>query len=253
MQNPTDWEQRDGLIFYKGRTYIPQNLDLRKQIVQLCHNPPAAGHPRQRGTRELVSRLYWWPGLTTFVNKYVTGCDASQRNKPACHPRTILQPHEVPNGPWQMIGVDLVTGLPPIEGYDAIAVYIDHYSKQVHVIPTHSEVDVEGIADIHYREVFCLHGVPTKIVSDRGPQFAAQLTQALYHKLGITHALTTAYHPQSNGQTERANQEVKRHLRLFTNARQDNWVKYLPTAEFALNSRWHSTHQMTPFEVVYGY
>jgi transposase InsO family protein len=130
-------------------------------------------------------------------------------------------------------------------------VYIDHYSKQVHVIPTMSEVNAEGIADIHYCEIFHLHGIPSKIVSDRGPQFTAQFMKALYRKLGIVYALTTAYHPQSNGQTEHANQEVERHLQLFTNARQDDWVRYLPTAEFVLNNRWHSTHQMTPFEVIY--
>jgi Chromo (CHRromatin Organisation MOdifier) domain/Integrase core domain len=191
--------------------------------------------------------------MNAFVNKYVTGCDTCQRYKPARHPRTTLQPHDVPDGPWQTIGVDLVTGLPRVAGYDAIAVYIDHYSKQVHIVPTTSEVDVEGIADIHYREIFRLHGIPTKIVSDRGPQFAARLMNALYHKLGITHALTTAYHPQSNGQTERANQEVERHLRLFTDSRHDDWVTHLPTAEFVLNSHMHSAHQMALFEVMYGY
>jgi hypothetical protein len=151
------------------------------------------------------------------------------------------------------MGVDLITGLPQIGKYDAIVVYIDHYSKQVHVLPTTSDVDAEGIADIHYREIFRLHGIPTKIISDRGPQFAARLMKSLYQKLGVTHALTTAYHPQSNGQTERANQEVEQHLRLFTNSRQDDWVTFLPTAEFVLNNRIHSAHQMTPFEVIYGY
>jgi hypothetical protein len=191
--------------------------------------------------------------MTAFVNKYVEGCDTCQRYKPARHPRAILQPHDVPNGPWQTIGVDLITGLPQVGKYDAIVVYIDHYSKQVHAIPTTSGIDAEGIADIHYREIFRLHGIPNKIVSDRGPQFAARLMHALYQKLGITHALTTAYHPQSNGQTERANQEVEKHLRLFTNARHDDWVNFLPTAEFVLNSRIHSAHQMAPFEIIYGY
>ena len=249
----TDWEERDGLIFYKGRIYVPKSLDLRRRIVQICHDSSTAGHPGRRGTQELVSRLYWWPGLTMFVKRYVSGCDTCQRCKPAQHPRATLQPHDVPDGPWQTMGVDLVTGLPRVNGYDAIAVYIDHYSKQVHAIPTTSEVDADGMADIHYREIFRLHGIPTKIVSDRGPQFAARLMKALYQRLGITHALTTAYHPQSNGQTERANQEVERHLRLFTNSRQDDWVKYLPTAEFVLNSRRHSAHQMAPFEIMYGY
>nr|VWO97963.1 BZIP domain-containing protein [Ganoderma boninense] len=123
----------------------------------------------------------------------------------------------------------------------------------VHVLPTTTDITAAGVADIHYREIFRLHGIPTKVVSDRGPQFAACFMHALYTKLGITRALTTAYHPQSNGQTERANQEVEKHLRLFTNARHDDWVKYLPTAEFVLNSRVHAAHGMAPFEILYGY
>ena len=249
----TDWEEREGLIFYKGRVYIPKDANLRRRILQLCHDSLATGHLGRRGTLELVNQLYWWPGMTTFVNKYVASCDTCQRSKPARHSRSTLQPHDVPDGPWQTVGIDLITGLPSVEKYDVIAVYIDHYSKQVHVVPTTSEVDAEGMADIHYREIFRLHGIPTKVVSDRGPQFAARLMKALYQRLGITHALTTAYHPQSNGQTEHANQEVERHLQLFTNARQDDWVKHLPTAEFVLNNRMHSVHQMTPFEVMYGY
>jgi hypothetical protein len=128
-----DWEQHEGLIFYKGRVYIPKVLELRKRVLCLCHDSRSTGHPGQRETLEMLSRLYWWPGMTTFVNKYVAGCDSCQRHKPARHPRSILQPHDVPEGPWQTIGVDLITGLPQIGKYNAIAVYIDHYSKQVHV------------------------------------------------------------------------------------------------------------------------
>jgi hypothetical protein len=249
----SDWEERDGLVFYKGRVYIPKVPRLRKQIVSLCHDSVSTGHPGRRGTLELVSQLYWWPGMTTFVHKYVAGCDACQRCKPAHHPRSTLQPHDVPDGPWQTVGINLVTGLPRVGRYDAIAVNIDHYSKQVHAIPTTSDVDADGIADIHYREIFHLHRIPTKIVSDRGPQFAAQLMKALYQKLGITRALTTAYHPQSNSQTERANQEVEQHLQLFANSCHDDWVDFLPTAEFVLNNCMHSAHHMAPFEVMYGY
>ena len=100
------------------------------------------------------------------------------------------------------MGVDLITGLPRIKGYNAIIVYTDHYSKQVHVLPTTTEVDADGIAELHYREIFRLHGVPKKIVSDCGPQYAARIQRELYRKLGIEHGLTTAYHPQSNGLTE---------------------------------------------------
>ena len=152
-----------------------------------------------------------------FINRYVTGCNTCQHYKPACYPRSTLQPHNVPDSLWQTIGVDLITGLPQVGEFDAIVVYIDHYSKQVHTILTTSDVDAEGIVDIHYHENFHLHRIPTKIVSDYRPQFAAHLTYTLYQRLGITHALTTTYHLQSNGQMEHANQEVEHHLQLFTN------------------------------------
>jgi hypothetical protein len=114
-------------------------------------------------------------------------------------------------------------------------------------------IATESITDIHYYEIFHLYGIPTKFVSNQGPQFAAQLMKTLYQKLSVTHALTIAYHPQSNGQTECANQEVKQHLRLFANSCHNNWVTFLSTAEFVLNSCMYSAHHMTPFEVMHGY
>ena len=190
--------------------------------------------------------------MAAFINKYISGCDTCQQCKPVWHPQAILQPHDIPEGPWQMIRVDLITGLPPVAGFNAIAVYIDHYSKQVHVIPTTSDVDAEGMADIHYWEIFWLYGVSTKIVSNRSPQFTAHLMKVLYFKLSITYALITTYHPQSYSQMEQANQEVKHHLRLFNNSCCNDWVTHLPTAEFVINSHIHSAHQMTLFEIMYG-
>ena len=106
---------------------------------------------------------------------------------------------------------------------------------------------------MHYKEVFRLHGIPWKVYSDRGPQFAARFMKALYKRLGIQTGLTTAFHPQGNGKVERKNQEVEQYLRLFCNKRQDDWVDHLPAAEFALNSRVHAGNQYSPFELIYGY
>jgi Integrase zinc binding domain len=148
--NLTDWEERDSITFYKGQVYIPKVSSLREKIVCLCHNSLSTGHPGRHGTLKLVSQLYWWPSMATFVHKYVVGCDTCQRCKPARHPQSTLQPHNVPKGPWQTVGINLIMGLPRIGRYDTIVVYIDHYSKQVHVLPTSSDIDVEGIVDIHY-------------------------------------------------------------------------------------------------------
>ncbi|TFY63254.1 hypothetical protein EVJ58_g3352, partial [Rhodofomes roseus] len=248
-----EWEEDKGIIYYKGKVYVPADDGLRTEVLRQCHDAPTAGHPGRNGTLELVSRHYWWPGMAKFVEKYVAGCDRCQRYKPAAHPPAQLHPLPVPRGPWTTMGVDLITGLPLSNGFDAIATFIDLYGKQVHFIPTTSTVDASGISDLHYREIFRLHGIPDEIVSDRGPQFAAKLMRELYKRLGINSSLTTAYHPQSNGQTERANQEVEKYIRLFGDKRQDDWSRLLPTAEFVINSRVASATGKTPFEAMYGF
>ena len=140
------------------------------------------------------------------------GCETCQRYKSAQHPRAILEPHEVPAGPWEHVGVDLITQLPPSRGFDAICVYVDHYSDQTHLVPCKSNLTAEGAAELHYKDVFRLHGIPKKIFSDRGPQFAARFMRTLYKRLGIETGLTTAYHPQGNGKVERKNQDVEQYL-----------------------------------------
>ena len=248
-----EWEEEDGLVYHRGKLYVPNDVDLRRAIVRSCHDAPTAGHPGQARTLELVSRHYWWPRVRDFVTKYVEGCDTCQRNKAPMHPKTGLTPVDVPEGPWQVVGQDLITGLPTVRGFNAIATFVDHYGKQVHVVPTTETVDAEGIADLHHREIFRLHGIPRKFISDRGPQFASRVMRALLKKLGVEAGITTAYHPQANGQTERMNREVATYLRLFCNKRKSDWVDLLPTAEFALNNRVHEATGFSPFFLMYGY
>jgi transposase InsO family protein len=126
-------------------------------------------------------------------------------------------------------------------------------SDQCHLVPCKSNLTAEGAADIHYSDVFRLHGIPKKIFSDRSLQFAAHVMRALYKRLGIETGFTTAYHPQGNGKVECKNQEVEQYLCLFCNKRQDDWAFHLPAAEFVLNSCLHSGASQTPFEIVYGY
>ena len=187
-------------MFYRGKLYVPNDTEIRREILKECHDSRTAGHPGRDCTLELVSRHYWWPLMRSFVDQYVRGCDQCQRFKSAPHPRTDPLPIAVPEGPWQVIGVDLVTGLPKSEGldgnkYNAIATYVDLHSKAAHFVLTTEQVDAEGIANIHEREIFRLHGLPRGIVSDRGPQFAAKVIKALYKRLGVNSQLTTAYHP----------------------------------------------------------
>jgi hypothetical protein len=130
---------------------------------------------------------------------------------------------------------------------------VNHYSDQAHFVPCKSNLTAEGVADLHYRDVFQLYGIPKKVFFNHGPQFAARFMRALYKHLGIETGLTTAYHLEGNGKVECKNQEVEQYLCLFCDKRQEDWAKHLPAAEFALNSRVHSGTSKAPFELIYSY
>jgi len=124
---------------------------------------------------------------------------------------------------------------------------VDSVSKRVHFVPTHTMVTAEGAARLFLHHVWKLHGLPKRVVSDRGPQFVASFTKELYRLLGVRLSSSTAWHPQTDGQTERVNQELNQFLRLFVNERQNNWYDLLPIAEFQHNNHVHSATQQPPF------
>jgi hypothetical protein len=148
---------------------------------------------------------------------------------------------------WQIISLDLITGLPESQGYNSILVVIDRLSKLLHAIPTNDTLSSEGLARLFRDYVWKHHGLPEQVISDRGPQFVSGFLKELYNVLGIQMAASTAYHPQTDGQTERANQEIEQYLRLFVNHRQDDWAEWLPLAEFAHNNRVQASTRQTPF------
>ena len=128
-----------------------------------------------------------------------------------------LHPNPIPTTPWQIISCDLITQLPKSASYDAIFVVVDRLTKQAHFIPTTLEVDAPGIAELFLTSVWKLHGTPKEVISDRGPQFVAKFLRHVFNRLGIRSALSTAYHPQTDGQTECMNQELEQTLRVFIN------------------------------------
>jgi hypothetical protein len=153
------------------------------------------------------------------VTEYVSGCDTCQCNKAGVHQNVGLAPNNVPEGLWQVVGQDFITGLPNVKGFNAIVTFVDHYRKQVHVVPTTDKVDLDGIAEIHHRNIFQLHSIPRKFISDRGLQFASCVMHALLKQLGVEAGITTAYHPQAKGQTESMNRKVATYLCMFCNCR----------------------------------
>jgi hypothetical protein len=243
-----EWSQEQGLVLFRGKVYVPQDKELRRQIVKAHHDSQIAGHPGRWKTLELVSRNYWWPGISRYIAQYVKGCDRCSRTKtfPA-KPTGKLVPTQIPKDIWQIITVDLITGLPESQGYNAIMVTVDRLSKLVHVAPTTDTVTSEGMARLFRDNVWKHHGLPEQIISDRGPQFVSAFMKELNSILGIKTAASTAYHPQTDGQTERANQEIEQYLRLFVNHRQDDWAEWLPLAEFSYNNKIQASTRQTPF------
>jgi len=170
---------------------------------------------------ELVTRNYWWPGVTRDVGKYVKGCDLCQRMKNRIEkPAGKLKLSEVPQKTWSHLTVDFITKLPVVAGKDAILVVYDRLSKITHFVATMEGTSAEGLVRLFRDNVWKLHGLLESVVSDRGPQFAAELTKELNRMLGIKTKLSTAFHPQTDGQTEQMNQELEQYLWLFIEHRQ---------------------------------
>ena len=201
--------------------YVPKDKELRAEVIRLHHDVPAVGHGGKWKTVELVTKNYWWPGVTRDVGKYVEGCDLCQRMKNiAEEPVGKLKLSEVPEKPWTHLTVDFITKLPVVAGKNAILVVCDRLSKMTHFVATIEGTSAEGLARLFWDNVWKLHGLPESVVLDRGPQFTAELTKELNKMLGIETKLLTAFHPQTDGQTEHMNQELEQYLRFFIEHRQ---------------------------------
>jgi len=207
-----------------------------------------AGHPGHWKMLELVSRNYWWPQMSRYIRQYVSTCDLCLRTKPIRQALVgELHPLQILDSRWDALSVDFVVELSLFSRYDAVMTVVDSVSKRAHFIPTYMTVTVEEAARLFLHQVWKLHGLPKYIILDRRPQFIACFTRELYCLLGIKLASSTAWHPQTDGQTERVNQELDQYLWLFVNEQQDDWYNLLPMAEFQHNNHVHSTTQQTPF------
>ena len=181
------------------------------------------------------------------------GCDMCQwmKNSPQ-QPFGPLMPNKVSNGPWKIISTDLITQLPESNGYNAICVIVDRLTKRAHFIPINNQFSSKDMAQLLYDRIYSLHGLPLQIISDRGVQYSAELFQEWYKLLGIESTMSTAYHPQTDRQTERVNQILEQYLRCYVDCDLKNWSNLLPSAEFAYNNQAHEGTKESPFFLEYG-
>jgi transposase InsO family protein len=246
------------IILYQNRKYVPRNNALRRELLRQYHDHETAGHPGAPTTYFLLSRDYWWPGITTYVKQYVKGCGKCQQYKINRHPwkgplRPIAGP-QTPN-PFTQISMDLLTDLPVSEdGYDTLLVVVDHgLSKGLVLTPTHKTVTSIGIAELLRDNVFKRYGIANTLISDRDPRFTSIVFQEWLRLLGIKSALSTAYHPQSDGATERVMQEIQAYLSIYCIANPSDWTSSISLLEFVHNSRPHADRKQSPFELIMGY
>ena len=251
---PMNHDVVGGLLFDGDRLCVPDDLQLRTRILAECHDAVTGAHFGRDKTLDAVKSRFAWDGLATAVDKYVATCDACQRNKPSQQSTPgLLMPLPIPDRPCLAWTQDAVTGLPKTKrGHDAIQVYVERLCKLKHFAATHSTDGAAELASSFVHTVVRPHGVPESIVSDRDPRFTAHYYAELTKLLGIDLHMSTARHPQSDGQSEREIRTLITALRSFCNDHQDDWDEYLDMLELGFNSSVQASTQQSPFELLYG-
>ena len=251
LTNSTQGWQKD---LYK--TVVAGDNNLKRGIIYLFHDTPSAGHPGISNTLKILQRDFWWPTMRTDVEQYVKGCGKCQANKintrpmkPGIHPITPAH-----TKPFETVAMDFIVKLPKSGKYDSILTVTDHdCTKAAIFIPCKEEITAEGVAQLYLRHVYNRFGLPKKIISDRDTRFTSKFAKDLCRTLGIQQNISTAFHPQTDGQSERTNQWLEQYLRSFCKETQNDWAIWLPQAEFAHNQWPSDTTKKTPFELIMGY
>jgi hypothetical protein len=243
----------DGTLLFRGRRWVPNHEPLRTALIQETHDSSLTGHPGRNGTTGLMRRHFFWPNMEIYVRRFIRNCDVCGRTKVwRDRKQGLLRPLPVPLQQWKEIAMDFIGPLPDSEGNDHILVITDRLGKGVALEPCQS-LEIDYVAKLFIRSHYRYHGPPTAITSDRGPQFVSKLWKRVCQLLGIKQRLSTAYHPETDGQTERANAEVEVLLRQWVNFKQDNWSEMLPAVQLVLNGRESATTGVSPFFLAHGY
>jgi transposase InsO family protein len=245
----------NGMLYRKGKIWIPRDQALKKLIFESEHDSMVAGHMGMDKTVEMIGRNFYWPGMAEEIEDYVRSCDDCQRNKASRHKRHgTLHPLELSYSPWDSISMDFITQLPESNGCTTVWVVVDRFTKMAHFIPiVKGQKTAENCAKLFLANVWRAHGLPSDIVSDRDAVFTGAFWSELTKRLGVRLRMSTAFRPQTDGQTERINQTLEQYLRQFCNYEQNDWCDMLPLAEYSYNNSVTTATQMSPFYANYGF
>ena len=250
-------EEKEGTLYKRDALAVMGGGEAYKDLLKRYHDGTTAGHPGVWKTWQALQRDYWWPTMKAFVKEYMAGCAVcqqtktiTQRNQPPLQPIT---PEERPL-PFATMSVDFVVKLPESKGNDTILTITDQgCTKAVILVPCHEDMGAEAIAELFKERVFPYTGIPMRLISDCDTRFTSSWFKELCRVLGVTQNLSTAYHPQTDGQSERTNQTMEGLLRIFCNHQANDWAEWLPVVQYIINSRPSSTTKKVPYELWMGH
>jgi hypothetical protein len=243
-----------GIVWFNNLIVVPKNDEIHQQILDEAHLIRYSIHPESTKMYHDLKQHYWWTKMKIEIARYVARCDTCRRVE-AIHMNAAgpLQSLPILTWKWEDISMDFIVGLPrTAKGYDSIWVIIDRLTKIAHFLPVKTYYPVLTYAELYIARILSLHGIPKTIVSDRGPQFVSKFWEELHKSLGTKLLHSSAYHPQTSGQTERVNQILEDMLRACVPEFAQKWDDCLPLAEFSYNNSYQESIKMAPFEALYG-
>jgi transposase InsO family protein len=247
-----DYMLQEGLLFKNNKLCIPK-CSMRENLIKEKHSGGLSGHFGQDKTFSQVNDFYFWPGMQNQVKKFVEKCRICQHAKGRSQNTGLYQPLPIPSRPWDAVSMDFVLGFPRTQrGNDSIYVVVDRFSKMAHFIACTKTSDATNIANMFFREVVRLHGLPKSIVSDRDTRFVGHFWRTLWKNLGTNLSFSSTYHPQTDGKTEVVNKSLGNILRSFVNENPKQWDHMLAQAEFSYNDSPNRSTGMSPFQILYG-
>lgn len=247
------YQVKSDMLYWKNKVVVPPNSNIIRTILEEFHSSKLGGHAGITQTKARISSQFVWAHMSKDIREFVSQCLIHQQAKAlTTAPAGLLQPLPIPEQIWEDISMDVITCLPPSHGFTVILVVVDRLSKYIHFAPLKADFTSLKVVETFFHIVIKLHGFPKSIISDRDKVFTSSFWQHLFKLSGTTLAMSFAYHPQSDGQTEAVNKCLEMYPRCFAGQEPHKWAKLLDWAEFWYNSSFQCSIGMTPFKAVYG-
>lgn len=244
----------DGLLVKDGRLVVPATNFLRTHLIRAVHASQVTAHPSGRTTATLLREKYYWPQLAEDVATYIKACKACRwSHVPRDKKPGLLKPLPIPARAWQDVSIDFKSMPPDKKEFNCVMVVVDRLGKRCFSLPCHKTITAEQAANLYFTHIWRIFGPPHSVVSDRGPQFISVFMDELCRLIGVQQKLSTAYHPQTDGNTEIVNQYLDQRLRPWVNYHQDNWSDLLPCMDWAQATLPHESTGLSPFEIEFGH